>query len=195
MTECVVIQIEMVATDCGVQCSDSDAESLDTCCVCLDEIRNVSLVEEQYSVLPCCKSKFHNKCLFELLLSKRDILSDLNGCCPLCRSDFDFIHYFNIENIKMHFNRNAALQEKTTDTDKIIREKKVINFILKKYYHTDEKLGQDLLDIRTLRNSADVEDVRPSLSLSRRLADGVGVVGIATFLTICVIIAVCIYVI
>ena len=60
----------------------------DECCVCLETITMPHVINTN-----CCKTPFHEKCLFRLFLS------GFNHC-PMCRSSTHINHYFDLSDVQ-----------------------------------------------------------------------------------------------
>jgi hypothetical protein len=164
----VFIDIEMVETHY--------TEETLMCCICLDSLKEPSKEPDEIIAIndvdikfKCCENRIHKKCLFEILLSKKDILDNLNDFCPLCRSEFSFKNFFTLSDINLYFQHfveykinERILNERRygIDTDIIIRdddenmtlansifikEHKKTAFIINKYYKNKKKKRKEPL--------------------------------------------------
>ena len=98
-------------------------QEVDQCCICLDEARFIECTE-----LQCCKTKIHNDCFFEVLMSKRDIKNCITEKCPLCRTDYSFHNIFTPTTILKYY------ENYITKSSHKQRDKKKFKLIKQKYF-------------------------------------------------------------
>ena len=86
-------------------------ESINLCCICLDEC----FVDEYYAKkshenssikFKCCGGYIHNRCLLLLFLN------DFENCC-LCRNEIDVLDYYTVKDIQkfLHINELKDYKE------------------------------------------------------------------------------------